>query len=80
MIHEYWIPAKPFYLPTVHHTGQVYISQELSASFDTASDEDHVETVLRAEYALLCMAQAFKEEFDCNIEENWQCPQYVPVK
>jgi hypothetical protein len=38
--------------------------------FDTASDEDHVETVLRAEYALLCMAQAFKEEFDHNIEGN----------
>jgi len=38
--------------------------------FNTASDEDHVETVLHAEYALLCMAQAFKEEFDHNIEEN----------
>ena len=38
--------------------------------FDIAIDEDHVETVLHAEYALLCMAQAFKEEFDRNIEEN----------
>ena len=38
--------------------------------FDIAIDEDHVETVLHAEYALLCMAQAFKEEFDHNIEEN----------
>ena len=42
----------------------------MTQPFDTASDEDHVETVLHAEYALLCMAQAFKEEFDCNIEEN----------
>ena len=38
--------------------------------FNTAIDGDNVETVLHAEYALLCMAQAFKEEFDRNIEEN----------
>jgi hypothetical protein len=42
----------------------------ITQPFDHKSESSHVESVLRAEYALLCIADAFKAEFDSNVKAN----------
>ena len=42
----------------------------ITQPFDHQSESYHVESVLRAEYALLCIADAFKAEFDINVKTN----------
>jgi hypothetical protein len=47
--------------------GREYVITQPS---DYKSESSHVESVLRAEYALLCIADAFKAEFDNNVKAN----------